>query len=217
MKKLFSTTYFVLLTVCAVFGQSDKLPFLEARKDSSGKYGYFDPNGKCVIPCVFDWASAFGRDDVVSYVKYANRYYLIGRDGCLVSETGSQRIPRIFDRIASVGTDHEAHLIDFHGHRLSPEGCSVEQIKIYRLDQQLHRPFLFRMGTLGKLRLTDHTFEPLSEIVAEDFEFPTDAPHTIMYKTGHGINTQSGLMNADGEVLIEAQADNPFRNRLLSG
>lgn len=200
MKTLFSTICFVLLTVCAVFGQSDKLPFLEARQDSSGKYGYFDPNGKCVIPCVFDRALSFGQEDIVSYVKYANRYYLIDRDGYWVSEAGSPWPPHIFKGFASVGEYQKQYLIDFHGRRLSPEGYYIEPVEIYRQEDS---PILFGMSSeTGKMQLVDCSFKPVSEVVATKFTTPAYAPHTIEYELADG---RRGLMNADGEVLIEAQ------------
>lgn len=138
MKTLFSTICFVLLTVCAVFGQSDKSLRLEARQDSSGKYGYFDLGGNCVIPCVFDWALPFRREEALTTVEYADKYYLIDRDGYLVSEIGSPWRPHIFGRFASVGEYQKEYLIDLHWRRLSPEGYYIKV-----MDEQ--DPILFEM------------------------------------------------------------------------
>lgn len=201
-----------LVALCAMplllFGQEEaQLPYLEARKDASGRYGYFDEEGNNVIPCIFDWALSFSHRDVVSKVKSDGLYYLIDRSGRIFLGEGYENSPDVYDHFACVQPDDDSghYIIDFAGRRLSPEGWSV--IPVER-DSWYGDPVLFAMAPLGDEQngyyLADFRFEPLSEVRASKYRHMVYCPEVIEYTDRSDGALCYGVMNAAGEVLVEA-------------
>lgn len=190
-----------------LFGQEDaQLPYLEARKDASGRYGYFDEEGNNVMPCIFDWALSFSRGHMVSVIEKDDLYYLVDRDGYLVVNDGFSSLPDVFVNFACVGDDKQGHyIIDFAGCRLSPEGWNV--IPVER-DSRYGDPVLFAMAPLGDEQngyyLADSRFEPLSEVRASEYRHLIYCPEVIEYTDRSDGALCYGVMNAAGEVLVEA-------------
>ena len=201
-----------LVTLCAMplllFGQEAQLlPYLEARQDASGRYGYFDEEGNNVIPCIFDDAISFSVRDVVSKVKSDGLYYLIDRSGRIFLGEGYENSPDVYDHFACVQPDDDSghYIIDFAGRRLSPEGWSV--IPVER-DSWYGDPVLFAMAPLGDEQngyyLADFRFEPLSGVRASKYRHMVYCPEVIEYGIRCDGTTCYGVMNAAGEVLVEA-------------
>lgn len=201
MRKFCIFSLFLLLAVYA-YGQQIQ-PELYVRSDANGKYGYFDGNGNCVIPCIFDYAFSFPAGRAISTVEYDGRYYLIDRNGYLVTEEGFESLPQEYDRYAVVSRETwgepQFALIDFSGNRISPEGISVAPL---RYAPESEDPVLFSMGKENSLVLTDFSFRPLSKFPVQDLYHDVYCPEAIVFRIGDNFY---GLMNADGKVLIEAR------------
>lgn len=186
-----------------LWGQDlDELPYIGVKEDASGKYGYYDNGGRCVIPCIYDFAYSFARGKCVSAVKKGDLYYVIDRTGRMVMESGYDSLPDIFDAVAIVGDKGNRFIIDFAGRRLSPEGWNITPLN------NMHNrdvPVLLTMNRVGeddKAYLTDWGFEPLSNVPAFKFFFNNAADYAVCYYVKRGMFDNYGLMNADGDVIF---------------
>lgn len=135
----------VVLFPMAGWGQTDQdLPYVEAKEDASGKYGYYYESGDCMLPPLFDWALSFGLGDRATVVKYMDLYYIIDRDGYLILPTGFEDMPDVYKNFAVVGNSGSRYVIDLQGRRLSPEGWSMEPLERSHVD-----PLFFAMTPVG--------------------------------------------------------------------
>lgn len=189
-----------------LWGQrSHDLPRLNAEKDASGKYGYYDGKGNCVMPCIFDWALTFGRSDYVSMVKSGDRYYVIDRLGNLIVHSSFDTMPEIYDNIMLVGDYGEQYVADLSGCRLSSEGWNVQPLTCVGMEGD---PVLFSMKMAGDRHnvcyVADLSFDPAMKKDVNTLKLSIYCPEIVEYgihDTGSGY--VCGLMNAAGDVLIE--------------
>ena len=118
-----------LLPAVSVRGQQTDLPWISPGSDAAGKQGYYDNSGRCIIPCLFDYASPFRDGEQITTVRYAGKYYLIDRAGNMILLEGFDFMPDVYRRFATVlrklDTGYEYALIDLYGQRISPEGVSA--------------------------------------------------------------------------------------------
>lgn len=202
--------FLILLVLCAapllVRGQrSHDLPVLKAEKDASGKYGYYDGEGNCVMPCIFDWALTFGRSDYVSMVESGDRYYVIDRLGNVYVRSSFDTMPDIYGNFMLLGNDGERYVADMGGRRLSPEGWNVTPLKTVGIDGD---PVLFGMSMVGDRHnvcyVADLSFDPAMKKDVNILKLSIYCPEIVEYgihDTGSGY--VCGAMNAAGDVLIE--------------
>lgn len=208
MKRFFTLTTVVALAAVPMllWGQrSHDLPRLNAEKDASGKYGYYDGEGNCVMPCIFDWALTFGRSDYVSMVKSGDRYYVIDRLGNLIVHSSFDTMPEIYDNIMLVGDYGEQYVADLSGCRLSSEGWNVQPLTCVGMEGD---PVLFSMKMAGDRHnvcyVADLSFDPAMKKDVNTLKLSIYCPEIVEYgihDTGSGY--VCGLMNAAGDVLIE--------------
>lgn len=194
----------VMILPAAVWAQTDDdLPYVESREDASGRYGYYDEEGNCLLPPLFDWALQFGLGDRATVVEYMDLYYIIDREGYLIVPTGFEDLPDVYKNFAVVGETGSRYVIDLQGRRLSPEGWSVEPLEREHAD-----PLFFAMTPVGDeaggAYLVDFSFEPRSEVRATSFRHEVFCPEVFEYKIDDGTSVKYGLVNAAGEVLIPA-------------
>lgn len=200
MKRLCILALLGSLLAMPSFGQY--LPVLFAESDTSGKQGYFDREGNCVIPCMFDFAASFKKGYRATAVQYAGKYYLIDRGGHMLLLEGFESMPDVYRRFAVVCRDRgegpQSTLIDLCGRQISPDGVSVTPLRHAPEEED---PVLFGMGNDEGMVLTNLSFQPLSHVVAQELSQEIYCPEAIVFRLD---NFRFGLMNADGEVLIEA-------------
>lgn len=202
MKYLYILVLLGFLSTAPVLGQQVELPWLYSQSDATGKQGYFDAEGNCVIPCMFDFAASFKKDYRATAVQYAGKYYLIDRGGHMLLLEGFGSMPDVYRRFAVVCRDRgegpQSMLIDLCGRQISPDGVSVTPLRHAPEEED---PVLFSMGDDGGKVLTDISFEPLSHRPVQELSQEIYCPEVVVFRTG---DFRCGLMNADGEVLIEA-------------
>ena len=190
-----------LLPAVSVRGQQTDLPWISPGSDAAGKQGYYDNSGHCIIPCLFDYASPFRDGEQITTVRYAGKYYLIDRAGNMILLEGFDFMPDVYRRFATVlrklDTGYEYALIDLYGQRISPEGVSAAPL---RGAPETEDPVLFSMGNGECMALADINFQPLSALLVQDLCQDSFCPEAIVYRIG---DNHYGVMNADGEVLIE--------------
>ena len=190
-----------LLPAVSVRGQQTDLPWISPGSDAAGKQGYYDNSGRCIIPCLFDYASPFRDGEQITTVRYAGKYYLIDRAGNMILLEGFDFMPDVYRRFATVlrklDTGYEYALIDLYGQRISPEGVSAAPL---RGAPETEDPVLFSMGNGECMALADINFQPLSALLVQDLCQDSFCPEAIVYRIG---DNHYGVMNADGEVLIE--------------
>ena len=107
-----------LLPAVSVRGQQTDLPWISPGSDAAGKQGYYDNSGRCIIPCLFDYASPFRDGEQITTVRYAGKYYLIDRAGNMILLEGFDFMPDVYRRFATVlrklDTGYEYALIDLN-------------------------------------------------------------------------------------------------------
>ena len=201
MKRLLLVLLGGLLPAISALGQQSELPWISPGSDAAGKQGYFDDSGRCITPCLFDYASPFRDGEQITTVQYAGKYYLIDRAGNMILLEGFDFMPDVYRRFATVlrklDTGYEYALIDLYGQRISPEGVSAAPL---RGAPETEDPVLFSMGNGECMALADINFQPLSALLVQDLCQDSFCPEAIVYRIG---DNHYGVMNADGEVLIE--------------
>lgn len=203
MRRLCILALLVFLLSVPAFGQQADLPWIYSRSDATGKQGYFDEAGNCVIPCMFDFAASFKAGQRIAAVRYAGKYYIIDRGGDMLLLEGFESMPDVYRRFAVVCRREEAGdrtvLIDLYGRQISPEGVSVAPLRHAPEEED---PVLFSMGDDRRKVLTDLSFEPLSHRPVQELSQEIYCPEAVVFRTE---DFRCGLMNADGEVLVEAR------------
>lgn len=189
-----------LLLACllqAAFAQ----PRLSAKKDASGRYGFYDESNRCVIPHLFDGAGAFSTNQLTTEVRFGDYYYLMDRAGRWVDGVrykASSDMPEPQARILYHKSEHR--LTDLTGRQISPQGKLVTPLSDHE-----HRddPNLFVIRSKGDrwMQLCDLNFRPISTVRASSFETEIYNPGIITFCTESGY----GIMNANGKVLIPAR------------
>lgn len=202
MKRFWIFVLLGFLLTFPAYGQRARLPLIFSQGDTSGKQGYFDRAGNCIIPCMFDFAAPFKAETWITAVRYAGKYYIIDRGGNMLLLEGFESMPDVYRRFAVISRQRDdgaaSTLIDLYGRQISPDGVSVIPLRNAPEEED---PVLFSMGVEGNVVLTDLTFEPLSDVPAVELSQEIFCPEAVVFRDR---DFRCGLMNADGEVLIEA-------------
>ena len=124
----------ILLLACllqAASAQSDQT-YLSAKKDASGKYGFYDESNRCVIPHVFDGAGSFNTNQLATEVRFGDYYYLMDRAGRWVDGVRYKELSKIPESRARIlYHKSEQRLTDLTGRQISPQGKQVTPIDDY--------------------------------------------------------------------------------------